>query len=122
MAADPSGHTPFLPKDQAMVPLPLFNSIRTLPQDECPLCTSPNLNPALISSTFWQNERLIVVENIPATVCADCGEKYYTEAVGDVIKAMLESGFPVAKADYFIRVPVFSFPGWIPTLDRSRKG
>ncbi len=25
----------------------------------------------------WVNEKLIVIENVPALVCEECGEKYY---------------------------------------------
>jgi YgiT-type zinc finger domain-containing protein len=85
-----------------------------LPRDQCPLCASTHLRDALVKSAIWQNERLVVVENIPALVCNTCGERYYDDVTSSTLNLMQADGLSDGEADYFIRIPVFSFKGGIP--------
>lgn len=41
--------------------------------------------------------RLYVVENVPAEVCANCGERYYHATTLDAIDQLLESDHPVKE-------------------------
>ena len=86
-----------------------FNIRSPLPTDQCPLCASTRLREALVKSTFWQDDRLVVVENIPAVVCDSCGERYYDDATSSALDIMQRNGFLLEDAEYVIRVPVFSF-------------
>jgi YgiT-type zinc finger domain-containing protein len=50
--------------------------------------------------------RWIIVENVPAEVCAECGETEYSREVVDKVMRFAKSEFPPAKT---IQVPVFDF-------------
>lgn len=62
---------------------------------------------------MWQDERVAVVEDIPALVCSSCREQYYDDDVSDALRNLSESGFPEAEAERTIEVPVFSLEGRI---------
>jgi YgiT-type zinc finger domain-containing protein len=64
-----------------------------------------------VKTAIWQGERLFVVEDVPAQVCANCLEQYYDEQVTDTLRVMSEEGFPSVKAKREILVPVFSLEG-----------
>ena len=42
----------------------------------CDRCQTGVLGLGAISTAFWQAEGLVVVRNIPAMLCPDCGEQY----------------------------------------------
>lgn len=81
----------------------------------------PGCDKSLVSSTvktaIWQGERLSVVEDIPALVCASCSEQYYDDDVTDALRTLSEEGFPESSAEKTIHVSVFSLEGRI----RERK-
>ncbi len=45
----------------------------------------------------WLNGQLYIVENVPAEVCPECGERYFHATVLDEIDAMLEVDHPVQE-------------------------
>lgn len=45
----------------------------------------------------WLNGQLYIVENVPAEVCPECGERYFHATVLDEIDAMLAADHPVQK-------------------------
>ncbi len=91
MASEPSGPPPAAP---------------------CPRCGEP-LVPSTVKTAIWQGERLSVVEDVPALVCASCSEQYYDDDVTDALRKLNEEGFPESSADKTIRVSVFSLEGRI---------
>jgi YgiT-type zinc finger domain-containing protein len=53
----------------------------------------------------WVNDRLIIIENVPAFVCEECGEKYYdAETALKLDEFLYES-----KPNKIIEVPVFNY-------------
>jgi YgiT-type zinc finger domain-containing protein len=53
----------------------------------------------------WVNEKLIVIENVPALVCEECGEKYYDAETALKLDEFLYE----TKPDRIIEVPVFEY-------------
>ena len=88
------------------------------PRSPCPRCGG-TLSATIVRTTIWQGDRVAIVEDIPAHVCDACLEQFYDDAVSDALRRLAEEGFPAARADREISVPVFSLTGRIqsrPTL------
>ena len=66
-----------------------------------------------VRTAIWQGERLSVVEDVPALVCASCSEQYYDDDVTDALRTLNEEGFPESSAEKTIQVSVFSLEGRI---------
>ena len=75
----------------------------------CPVCESTDTHQAHVRSAFWHNDRLVVVEDVPALVCSTCGEQFYDDAAVHTIDRMRADGFPPEDAVRELRVQVFSF-------------
>ncbi len=54
---------------------------------------------------LWVDEKLIVIEDVPAKVCENCGETYFSAKVSKQVDALLES---TKEAKRKLEVPVFS--------------
>ena len=76
----------------------------------CPRCGGA-LAAITVRTTVWQGDRVAIVEDIPAHVCDACLEQFYDDAVSDALRRLAEEGFPAAKADRELTVPVFSLTG-----------
>jgi YgiT-type zinc finger domain-containing protein len=63
---------------------------------------------AHVRSAFWHDDRLVVVEDIPAVVCGACAEQSYEDSTMVMLDLLRGEGFPAAKARAELRVPVFS--------------
>jgi YgiT-type zinc finger domain-containing protein len=75
----------------------------------CPVCESADTRLARVRSAFWHNDRLVVIEDVPALVCNTCGEQFYDDAAVLMIDRMRRNGFPPEDAVRELRVPVFAF-------------
>lgn len=64
---------------------------------ECEICDTPMVEKR-IKQDFWIRGQLIVVENVPAGVCPQCGEKIVNAEVGRRIGELLENSEKIAKA------------------------
>jgi YgiT-type zinc finger domain-containing protein len=82
------------------------------PRSPCPRCGAA-LSATTVRTTIWQGDRVAIVEDIPAHVCGACLEQFYDDAVSEALRRLAEEGFPAAKADREISVPVFSLTGRI---------
>lgn len=80
------------------------------PAAPCPRCGGA-LAATTVRTTIWQGDRVAIVEDIPAHVCEACLEQFYDDAVSEALRRLSEEGFPAAKADREITVPVFSLAG-----------
>jgi YgiT-type zinc finger domain-containing protein len=78
----------------------------------CPKCGGA-LSVGTVRTTIWQGERVAIVEDIPAHICGTCLEQFYDDDVSEALRRLAEEGFPEAKAQREIRVPVFSLAGRI---------
>jgi YgiT-type zinc finger domain-containing protein len=78
----------------------------------CANCGSVNVSIRHVRSAFWQDDRLVVVEDIPALVCGACAEQFYDDATVVGLDLLRGGGFPAEEARTELRVPVFSFAEW----------
>jgi YgiT-type zinc finger domain-containing protein len=60
----------------------------------------------VVKAAFWHDERLIVIEEIPARVCSNCGEQFYDEQTAERLQSLIAA--PPANAERKILVPVYS--------------
>ncbi|WP_373547257.1 YgiT-type zinc finger protein [Chamaesiphon sp.] len=58
---------------------------------KCHVCNSRKLHTDNISEVFQIDGRFQLVENIPTTVCSNCGEAIFSRATTEHIKSMLHS-------------------------------
>jgi len=72
------------------------------PCDECGAETEAEVT----KTSFWADQGLIVIEDIPARVCPQCGEIFYDDETSIGIQQII-AGRPV-KPKREIVVPVFS--------------
>ena len=75
----------------------------------CANCGSSNVGISHVRSAFWHDNRLVVVEGIPALVCGACAEQFYDDATVVELDQLRGEGFPADKARAELRVPVFAF-------------
>ena len=75
----------------------------------CPACESAKVRSAFVRSAFWHDDRLVVIEDVPALKCGTCGEQFYDDGTVRLIDRMRANGFPPEDAIRELRVPVFSF-------------
>jgi YgiT-type zinc finger domain-containing protein len=76
----------------------------------CPGCGSSDVTMAQVRSAFFHEDRLVVIEDIPALVCASCNGQFYDDQTVVVLDLLRGDGFPEEDAREEISVPVFSFP------------
>jgi len=74
----------------------------------CPVCDSTNTRHGRVRSAFWHDDRLVVIEDVPALVCNTCGAQFYDNAAVHMIDRMRANGFPPEDAVRELRVPVYS--------------
>jgi YgiT-type zinc finger domain-containing protein len=79
-------------------------------QAPCPRCGAA-LTATSVRTTIWQGDRVAIVEDIPAHVCAACLEQFYDDDVSDALRRLAEQGFPAQAAVRHLTVPVFSLTG-----------
>ena len=74
---------------------------------ECEICNTP-MQEKYIKQDFWIRGELIVVEDVPAGVCPQYGEKVVKADVGQRITRLLENSERIAEAPR-ISVPTIKF-------------
>lgn len=74
---------------------------------ECHVCGEPMIEK-LVKMDFWIQGELIVIEDVPAGVCPQCGEKIVNAKVGKQLSAILENS-NTQSASRNITVPVYPF-------------
>ena len=72
----------------------------------CDICETP-MHAQSITQDFWLRGELLVLENVPAGVCPQCGAKVVNAAVGRRIAALLGNAERIATAPR-ITVPVLN--------------
>lgn len=71
---------------------------------KCAICNG-NLENSRVKIELWVESELVIVEDIPADVCTQCGEKYVSAKVSKEIDNLLGQR---SKAKKKIQVPVLS--------------
>ncbi|MBI5234116.1 MAG: YgiT-type zinc finger protein [Deltaproteobacteria bacterium] len=74
---------------------------------ECGVCGG-KMQEKLIKQDFWIRGELIVVEDVPAGVCTQCGEKVVKADVGHLIMKLIGNSERIAKSPK-ISVPAIKF-------------
>ncbi len=74
---------------------------------ECEICNTP-LQEKYIKQDFWIREGLVIVEDVPAGVCPQCGEKVVKAEVGLRITKLIDNAEKIEKAPK-ISVPAIKF-------------
>ncbi|HHT9133533.1 MAG TPA: YgiT-type zinc finger protein [Candidatus Avalokitesvara rifleensis] len=59
-----------------------------------------------VTFSYEKADKFLLVENVPAEVCAKCGEKTYSPEVTDELLRFAKAG---AKPQKTLQVPVFDF-------------
>ncbi|WP_273202871.1 type II toxin-antitoxin system MqsA family antitoxin [Marinobacter subterrani] len=57
---------------------------------KCAICKSGQTHPGTTTVTMTRGEAAVVVKNVPADVCDNCGEHYLDEAISAKILGMVE--------------------------------
>jgi len=57
---------------------------------KCVICKQGGTRPGTTTVTLTQGESTIVVKNVPADICENCGEYYLSEEISSQIMAMAE--------------------------------
>jgi YgiT-type zinc finger domain-containing protein len=48
---------------------------------KCALCKNGETKPGMVTISLNKNETVVVIKNVPADVCANCGEYYLSSTV-----------------------------------------
>ncbi len=83
-----------------------------LPGFPCPRC-GDTARSALVRTAIWRDDRLYVVEDIPAQVCNSCMEQFYDEETSDALRRLTEENFSSLEPRREVLVPIFSLEGQI---------
>ena len=76
---------------------------------QCVFCHGKHINEKLVDFDFWWGGRLVLMKSVPALVCEDCGEKYFTPEVSDKMKKLAKKAAQDESAYEKINVPVIPF-------------
>ena len=60
----------------------------------------------IVKAAFWHDQRLIVIEDMPARVCNNCGEQFYDDETDQRLHSLIAAPPPNPKEEIF--VPVYS--------------
>ena len=71
----------------------------------CSICAG-NTVQRLVTFSYEEGDRHLLVENVPAQVCSKCGEKTYSPEVTDKLLRFARAEFKPVRT---IKVPVFNF-------------
>ena len=71
------------------------------------------MHPAVVKTAIWRDERLFVIEDIPAQVCDGCMEQFYDEETTNALRRVVEENGGTVPPKREILVPVFSLEGRI---------
>lgn len=56
----------------------------------CPICRNGETRPGTTTVTLERGELTFVAKDVPAEVCANCGEEYLDEATTEKVMRMAE--------------------------------
>ena len=76
---------------------------------KCPDCGGMTCEDT-VTMSLWDEERPIIIENVPARVCRECSEQFYDQDTRLQIEKLRSDGFPKESADRIVETPVFVLP------------
>jgi YgiT-type zinc finger domain-containing protein len=74
---------------------------------KCDICDTPMVEK-YTKQDFWIRGELIVIEDLPAGVCPQCGEKIVRAEIGQLVIKLIDDSDKIAKAPR-ISVPYIKF-------------
>jgi len=74
--------------------------------ETCYFCKKGILEDKRVTVDFRWGSKLIVIEEVPAKVCNECGEKYYSAEVSREMEKIATEG----KMEKVIKVPLVTLP------------
>lgn len=74
--------------------------------DRCDLCGG-ELRPGKTTLEIWRGEELLVIKDVPADVCQQCGEAYISASVSECLDRFL-SAYQQHRPERYIAVPQYS--------------
>lgn len=74
----------------------------------CPYCGGTT-HADVVRLALWEGDRLVVIDGVPARVCAGCFEQFFDDTVNFTIDALRGRRFPEERAERMLRVPVFAY-------------
>jgi YgiT-type zinc finger domain-containing protein len=72
----------------------------------CHVCGASNPHTELVNEVFLIDGRFVLVENIPATVCGQCGEATFSRETTEKIRRMVHGEAEPIKT---VSLDVFAF-------------
>lgn len=73
---------------------------------KCHVCGSTKAHDALVSEVFHIDGKPVLVENIPAKVCARCGEEIFSRETTEKVRLLVHSK---AKPIKSVQMDVFAY-------------
>lgn len=73
-------------------------------EEKCQFCGG-DVKKKTVSLDLWKKKKLYVFKNVPAKVCEQCGEKYFSSKIYGIIDRLLKEK---SKPDETMVVPVLS--------------
>lgn len=77
------------------------------------------LEERMVKLALWIGEELVLLEDVPASVCSGCGKKYFSF---EATEAIQELGITTLRSERKIEVPLFSFAELIKDKRSSGRG
>ena len=74
-------------------------------EDKCPFCKG-NIEKKKIDLDLWVGKELIVMKDVPAKTCEECGEKFLSAKVYAKVDKLVKNR---SKAKKNITVPVIDY-------------
>ncbi len=78
-----------------------------VPPVECPRCGKP-MRSGIVETAIWSDDRLIVVEDVPAQTCDACLVQFYDAETTAELRLLVEDGIPFSRVKAEILVPILS--------------
>jgi len=84
-------------------------------EEKCQFCGG-NVIKKIINLDLWRREELYIFKNVPAKVCEQCGEKYFSSKIYGIIDRLLkENSIP----DETMVVPVLSLKKFVEEAEAA---
>ena len=75
--------------------------------EQCFFCKHGVLVDKRVTVDFRWGKRLVIIEDVPAKVCNECGERYYSATVSRLMEEIAMR----RKVDKYVEVPLFRLSG-----------
>lgn len=73
---------------------------------KCSICKTGVTHPGNTTVTLQRGVSVVIIRDVPAEICEDCGEYYLDEVTARRVYADAEQGFPVMWKSKFNAMPL----------------